>query len=703
MTVDHHPIQIAADVGGTFTDVILIDDTGRLRTRKVPSTPPDFERAVLGAVRDLLTETGTPGASVGRVAHGTTVATNAVLEHRGARTALITTRGFRDVLELRRIRAPQNYDLFFDKPKPLIRRSLRLELTERLSARGEVLTPLAESELYEIKEKLVEEQVESIAVCLLHAYAHPRHEQFVGRFLREHLPEIPVSLSCEVLRERKEYERTATTAVNAYVRPVMRRYLDRMRAGLRQLGIAAPLMMMQSAGGLTPAEEAEVRPVYVLESGPAAGVLGSGYLAGRLGIRNLLSFDMGGTTAKAALIENGRVPLSTEYEVGATMSAGNRLVGGAGELILVPSVDIAEVGAGGGSIAFLDGAGGLHVGPRSAGAVPGPACYQRGGEEPTVTDANVALGYIRAGSLAGGDVRIDSEMARRAVQDRIATPLGLKLTDAAPGIHRIANAQMLRALREVSTQRGRDPRDFELMAYGGSGPVHAATLAAELGLRRIIVPLTPGLFSAVGLLVSGVEHHDVRSCVLPADALTAAALEALRAQMVKPMRDQFRSESIRPDQVNFHCSADVRFRGQFSMIRIGLPDEPFGDKTVEHLRRAFIEEHTRQFGHAAEVDNPIEVVAVRLVGRAKNGSETRALQTPDVPPGSDSTLRRATFANGGTMDVPVMTRALLPDSDRNAIPGPLLIDEYDATIVVTPGIRAWRDEMGNVVMGGAGN
>ena len=512
--IEPDSLRIGADVGGTFTDVVVIDQQGNVAHRKVPSTPPDFERAVLDALQTLLPEISDRDSTVSAVAHGTTVATNAVLEHRGARTALVTTAGFRDVLELRRIRAPQLYDLFFEKPEPLVPRYLRLELNERISADGRQLAVPDNAELHRIAEKLTSEGVESIAVCLLHSYAYPEHEQMVGRFLRDVLPDVPVSLSCEVLRERREYERTATTVVNAYVRPVMHGYLENLHQGMHEQTIDAPLLIMQSAGGLTPEQDARRRPVYVLESGPAAGVLAASFLAGQSGIDNLITFDMGGTTAKASLIENGRANYSPQYEVGASLSAGNCLLGGAGELIRAPTIDIAEVGAGGGSLAFLDRAGGLRVGPQSAGAVPGPVCYGRGGRQATLTDANVALGYIRPGPLADGQVAIDEDQAWRVIHDQIAVPLGLSIEEAAEGIHRIANARTMRALRSVSTERGRDPREFVLLAFGGSGPVHAVGLAEELQSPTVMVPRLPGLFSALGLLFSGIEHHSARSCRL---------------------------------------------------------------------------------------------------------------------------------------------------------------------------------------------
>ena len=688
------PIRVGADVGGTFTDVVLADAEGNVWTYKVPSTPPDFETAVLKGISQLLGDTTASGSDVAEVVHGTTVATNAVLEQRGALTALVTTRGFRDVLELRRIRAPQMYDLFFEKPPELVERCLRFEISERLSAQGEVLTPLDPDELTKLTQRLKQEKVESVAVCLLHAYAYPQHEILVGDFLRQHLPQVQVSLSSEVLRERKEYERTATTVVNAYVRPVMRGYLAALRAGMKSLAIHSPLLIMQSAGGLTPEGEAARRPVYVLESGPAAGVLASQATAGHLGLENVITLDMGGTTAKASLIEDGRVRYSPEYEVGASLSAGNRLVGGGGELIRAPSIDIAEVGSGGGSIAYLDGAGGVRVGPRSAGAVPGPACYSRGGQEPTVTDANVVLGYIRPGRLANGDVAIDADAARRAVQDRIAAPLDMDLLQAAEGIHRIANATTMRALRAVSTERGRDPREFVLMAFGGSGPVHAAGLAQELYIGRVIVPPLPGLFSALGLLASGVEHHDVRSCLLSREESKAESLEQIREELRQRMVAQFQAEGFAESGIALSWSADLRFQGQASEIRLELQSRALDGTAIQALNEAFEIEHERLYGHRSDPDNPIEIIAVRLVGRVVD----RGRETVFRPRASDFTPqshRRAYFGSAhGLVDTAVVARADLSGKAK----GPLLIDEYDSTIVVPPFMSVHRDGQGNVVM-----
>ncbi len=692
--VNSGTLRIGADVGGTFTDVVIIDDRGKLTRRKVPSTPPDFETAVLDAIEILLPATNQDDYSVTAVAHGTTVATNAVLEHRGARTALITTAGFRDVLELRRIRAPQLYDLFFDKPEPLVPRYLRLEIDERVSAAGDKLTTPNQEELAAIVDRLKSEHVESVAVCLLHSYAYPEHEKIIGAFLREQLPNVPVSISCEVLRERREYERTATTVVNAYVRPVMEGYLENLRQGMRKQGISAPLLIMQSAGGLTPEEDARHRPVYILESGPAAGVLAASRLAKQSGIDNVITFDMGGTTAKASLIENGKWNYSPEYEVGASLSAGNRLVGGGGELVRAPTIDIAEVGAGGGSVAFLDPAGGLHVGPQSAGAVPGPVCYDLGGTQATLTDANVVLGFIRTGKLADGQVIIDAEAAGRVIHDQIAEPLGLRVEEAAEGIHRIANARTMRALRAVSTERGRDPREFVLLAFGGSGPIHAAGLARELQSPTVVVPPLPGLFSALGLLFSGIEHHAARSCQLVGEDITVASVNAILNELRLEMFQQFSEEGFGPEAVDLFAGADLRFRGQTSEIRIDLSADEINPQMMEQLKTDFENEHERLYGHRSAPDNPMEIVTIRLIGRASDSENHPALSSVDSSVESVGDRKVWFGKQQGRVQTPVVCRSDLLQQTE----GPLLIDEYDTTIVVPPNVRVHCDEQGNIVM-----
>jgi N-methylhydantoinase A len=660
--------RIGVDVGGTFTDVILQRSDGQARVRKLLSTPPNYDAAVVEAVAALTTEP----AAVAGVVHGTTVATNAVLEHRGALTALVTTAGFRDVLELRRLRIPRMYEPFWRKPPPLVPRRRRYEVHERVRADGTILAPLDPAEARAVAALLREAEVESVAVCLLHSYAFPDHEQQLGEILRDELPDVPISLSSEILREQREYERSATTVVNAYVRPLMGRYVADIRRGLDGAGVRAPLTIMQSSGGVMSAEDAVSRPVLALESGPAAGVVAALGIARRLGFANAIAFDMGGTTAKASLIEHGAVSRGREYEVGGTLSAGNRLMRGAGELLRIPTIDIAEVGAGGGSIAWIDAAGGLQVGPRSAGAAPGPACYGRGGREPTVTDANVFLGLMPEGPVADGQITIRRRLAEQALA-RVAVPLGLSTLAASAGIHAIANARMTRALRAVSSEKGRDPRAFALIAYGGAGPVHALGLAEELGCATVLVPALAGLFSSVGLLFARPEFHDVHSCHLDARALPVSEVE-----------DVFRAlaERLARDDLEWVRSAELRYDGQSWEIEVELPPGPL---EPDALIATFEDEHERLYGVRGEPGSPIHIRALRLAGLGRSSAvDAFGLELP--PPGRASDRHAA--LGEGFEELPVRTRGSIGAA---AEPGPLLIDEYDTTVVVRPGWSARRD------------
>ena len=659
--------RVGVDVGGTFTDVILHGADGRVSIRKLLSTPPSYDRAVVDAVGGLA------AGPVAEVVHGTTVATNAVLERRGSPTALVTTAGFRDVLELRRLRIPHMYDLFWRKPPPLVERYLRFELNERVAADGTVVRALDEEESRALAARLRATGVESVAVCFLHSYLYPEHEQRFGAILAEELPDVNVSLSSEILREQREYERSATTVVNAYVRPLMSSYLDRIRTGLDGIGIDGPLQIMQSSGGVMTADDAKERPVFALESGPAAGVVAARGMGQQLGVDNLLAFDMGGTTAKASLIEDGAISRGREYEVGGSMSAGSRLIRGAGELLRIPTIDIAEVGAGGGSIAWLDPAGGLQVGPRSAGADPGPACYGRGGEEPTVTDANVLLGYMPAGTVADGQVTISAELAEQAVR-RVAEPLGLTLLEAASGIHRIANARMTRALRSVSSEKGRDPRDFALIAYGGAGPIHAAGLAEDLGMRTVLVPAVAGLFSAVGLLFARPEFHEVRTCHLDVDAVDPSVVAALFAEMETRLAHALEGRS----KVEWARTADLRYGGQSWEVEVAFPT----GSDLAALRARFEDEHERLYGVKDQAGSPVEIRALRLTALGE-AAATRSFQVGANAAGSNGATRQIDGTN-----VAVRTRASVGEAPE---PGPLLVDEYDTTVVVPPGWSARRD------------
>ncbi|HET8605439.1 MAG TPA: hydantoinase/oxoprolinase family protein [Gaiellaceae bacterium] len=652
--------RIGADVGGTFTDVILQRADGSTQIRKLLSTPPTYDAAVVEAVAGLR-----DGARVSGVVHGTTVATNAVLERRGARAALVTTAGFRDVLELRRLRIPRMYEPFWRKPEPLVARRLRFEVGERMAADGAVLRPLDESEARALAATMREADVESVAVCLLHSYLYPAHEERLGAILREELPDVYVSLSSEILREQREYERSATTVVNAYVRPLMERYVGDIRRGLDAAGVRAPLTIMQSSGGVMTADDAKRRPVLALESGPAAGVVAALGIARRLGYANAIAFDMGGTTAKASLIEHGAVARGREYEVGGALSAGSRLMRGSGELLRIPTIDIAEVGAGGGSLAWLDRAGGLQVGPRSAGADPGPACYGRGGVEPAVTDANVVLGYIPEGPLADGQISISRELGERALE-RVGVPLGLATDEVAAGIHAIANARMTRALRSVSSEKGRDPRDFALIAYGGAGPVHAVGLAEELGCRTVLVPALAGLFSALGLLFARPEFHAVRTCHLDARAIAGTELDRVF--------DELRAGL---DGVEFVRSAELRYGGQTWEIEVDAGDPV----DLEALVAAFENEHERLYGVRGEPGSPVEIRALRLAGLGPSSAVERLAVGGGFAP-------RETVRETALGTLPVRSRASVGEQPE---PGPLLVDEYDTTVVVRPGWTARRE------------
>jgi N-methylhydantoinase A len=505
--------RLGIDIGGTFTDLVLVGSDGSIRTHKVLSTPNDFGDAIVSGVRDLL-----DGAEVriDEVVHGTTVCSNAILEGKGARTGLITTRGFRDALEIGRMRYPRLYDLTWSKPPPLVPRRQRREVVERLDRDGAVVEPLDETSVVEALQALLSQRIESLAVCLLHSYLDGSHERRV-REIAEHLaPELPISLSCDVLPEIGEYERTSTTVINAYLRPVVGQYLTTLARGLDSVDVHAPVYVMQSNGGVMAAGIAAERPIHIVESGPAAGVIAAQQLARELNLSDVIALDMGGTTAKASIIEAGRLQRASEFEVAGGLNIGNRLNTGAGYKLRVPAIDVVEVGAGGGSLVIIDAARALHVGPESAGAEPGPVCYARGGDQPTLTDANLLLGYLNPSTLLGGTLPIDYALAEAAFQQRVAGPLGMSLPEAAYGVHQIAVANMVRAVKAISSERGRDPRRFACVAYGGNGPLHAISAAMELGIGLVIIPPSPGVFSAFGLLTAELSVHAARSLLCSA-------------------------------------------------------------------------------------------------------------------------------------------------------------------------------------------
>jgi N-methylhydantoinase A len=687
--------RVGVDIGGTFTDIVFLDGQGRLFIKKVSSSADDYARAIVDGLREVFEETGLGGPDVAEVLHGTTVASNAILELRGARTGLITTRGFRDVLEIRHLRMPRLYDLTWDKPLPLVERRLRAEVDERITADGAVVRPLAEGDVEHALDHLLAEGIEALAVCLINSYANPVHEERIRDIVGRRAPWLPLCLSAEVLPEIKEYERTATTVVNAYVMPIVRRYLATLRAGLDSIGARAPLLIMQSNGGLMTDEAAAARPMHIIESGPAAGVVGAQVLARQVGLAKLITLDMGGTTAKASIVEDGVVHRAGEYQVGGGIMHGSRLLTGAGYLVRVPAIDLAEVGAGGGSLVWLDAGGALQVGPRSAGAFPGPLCYDLGGTEPTVTDANVILGYLSPTALAGGAVKLNAARSREVFQTKVAAPLGLSLEEAAHGAHLIAASNMMRAIRAVSSERGRDPREFALFAFGGNGPVFAAGIARALEITRVIVPPAPGLFSAFGLLYSEIEHHYVRTWRRRTRGLDPASLGEALARMEAEARAQLAIEGFAGAGARITRSADCRYAGQSFELTVPIPEGPPGAGAGAALEDAFGCEHERTYGHRADVDEPVEIVTLRVVGQGIP-DRPRAPARLTIDSGREGpTHRRVYFGReAGWLDTPILSRAALAVSR----PGPAIVEEYDATCVIPPGARAALDESGNIVM-----
>lgn len=664
---------LGIDIGGTFTDILSLHEDGTLKARKVPSTPDDYSRAVLEAVDVDL--------STADVRHGFTVATNTLLEHRGERSALITTKGFRDVLELGRLRAGRLYDLHYKKPKGLIDRALRFEVAERLNPKGEVLEPLALEELDAVLGEIDRLGVRSIAVCLLHAYANPAHEKAVAKRILERLPDASVTLSSELLPVMKEFERTSSAAVNAYIRPRVEKYLNTLDERLRSRGLKAPLSVMQSNGGLSHVESAYAKPIFYIESGPAAGVVGALHIGRRKGLRDLLTFDMGGTTAKASLIEDGRALMTSSLEVGGEINVGRKLISGGGYRVLTPAIDLAEVSAGGGSIASVDKAGGLRIGPRSAGSRPGPACYGLGGEDPTVTDADVLLGYLNPRALLGGGFPLKRELAEDAVRRAVAEPMGLDVVKAAHGIQQVVNSNMARALRAVSSERGRDPRRFALLAFGGNGPVHAAGLAELLDIKKILVPPAPGLFSSLGLIFADIEHHLVRSRFMPLSE--AGDLSAELAELGRAGHELLARHGQPEAEREIEFTLGLRYAGQTEELEI-----PVGKDVAARFHDA----HRREFGYST--DEPIQLVSLRAACRGTK----RQVPLPErfgLERGFTPLSPRRPVYFGRWMDVDVLTRADLSAAPK---PGPLLVEEYDSTTVVPPGWSVSIDGQDNILL-----
>ena len=690
--------RIGIDTGGTFTDGVLINETtGEIQITKVPSTPDDPSRGFLNAAARLLKEASVEPEQVGYVVHGTTVATNAIIEGNVARTGFITTKGFRDMLEIARQIRPSLYDLQFEKPAPLVPRYLCFGVPERLNALGEVITPLDEDAVRTVALKLKEEGVEAIAVCLLHSYANQDHERRIGKILNEVMPEVAISLSSDIVPEFREYFRASTAVVNSSITPIVGQYLSSIEERLRADGLESELLVMQSNGGVYTFEAAVERPVYMVESGPAAGVIAASYVADAIGYSNVLSFDMGGTTTKAALIQDGEPKVTKDYEVGAAAGADTGAGRGSGYPIRTPVIDLVEIGAGGGSIAWVDPGGVLRVGPRSAGADPGPACYGQGGTEPTITDANLVLGRLNPDYFLGGEVPLHKNLAEKAIMTRCAEPLGLTLLEAANGIVEIANSAMVNALRLISVQRGFDPRDFVLVGFGGAGPVHATKLAIDTDVPLTIIPMSPGITSALGLLVTDLKHENSRTRINRVSNSVPSEIETILDELETLGRDALVKEGVPESEMDFERHADVRYVGQSYELTVELAPGTITQVTLDGVTADYHVAHERAYGHNAP-EEPVEFVNMQVTARGEIARPNLKEVTRGT--GSDGAIKETRdvyFAESdGLVPTPVFDRYRLGEGDQ--IAGPAIVEEVDSTTVIHPGTSATIDVVGNLLI-----
>lgn len=650
--------RLGVDVGGTFTDLVALSE-GRLVTAKVPSTPQDQSAGVMNSIETSEVEPGVVDA----LAHGMTVATNALLERRGARTALVTTEGFRDVIEIARQNRPSLYDLSQDRPPPLVPRELRFAVKERMGPEGEILA-LDEESLKEVVSSIKEAEVEAVAVCLLFAFMHPEHEERVGEALREELPEVHVSLSSEVLPEFREYERFSTTTADAYLAPKLAAYLKNLAGKAEEIGVPSPLIM-QSSGGVVGIDDAIADAAGCLLSGPAGGVVGAAYVGELGGFQNLLTFDMGGTSTDVATIIDGEAQTTTETVV-------------AGLPIKLPMVDIHTVSAGGGSIAWADAGGALRVGPHSAGAEPGPVAYGQGGEEPTVTDANLFLGYLADEATLGGEVVLQQELSEKSLA-ALGEKLGLDAQEAALGIVRVANAEMVRALRVISVERGLDPREFALLAFGGAGGMHACSLAEELGMETVLVPRAGGVLSALGLAISDLRHDYVNPYLVSLENVDEEEFE-------KKFENMESSASEDLEDPEYDRRADLRYRGQSFELTVEAD-------SLEKLEERFHAAHEQRYGYRMD-DESVELVNLRLISTVP--VEKPELDEP-APEGEEkeSGNRQANF-DGEWQEVPVLDRERMGKGSE--VSGPAIVEFKESTCVVRPGWRGAVDGVGTLVL-----
>ncbi|MCC6471803.1 MAG: hydantoinase/oxoprolinase family protein [Alphaproteobacteria bacterium] len=684
-------MELGVDIGGTFTDLALHDRaSGRMLVGKVLTDYRDLAAGVLRGIDDLLARHKLDGAAIRKVVHGTTLATNALIERRGARTALIVSRGFRDLLQMARESRYDIFDIDLQVPEPLVPRRLVFEVTERIAADGAVVTPLALGELADIVGGLRREDISAVAVCLLHGFRNPAHERAVAEELRRIAPHLAVSLSSDVMPDIREYERASTAVANAYVQPVVRSYLDRLADGLRSAGVNADPLLIGSDAGMIGRAAALRYPVRLVESGPAGGALAASSFGAAAGVKDLIAFDMGGTTAKICVIDDGKPERADQFEVARV----HRFAKGSGLPIKVPVIEMIEIGAGGGSIAQVDELSLLRVGPESAAADPGPACYALGGDRPTVTDADLHLGYLDADFFLGGAMKLDRERAAQAIRRHVAEPLGIDLTRAAWGIHAVVNDNMARAAKVHCLERGKDPRDYTLFAYGGAGPVHAAHVAAALGIRRVMYPLRAGVMSALGFLTAPAAFERMRADIAPIEAVDPDRANRILRELEGEAADMVGAAGVPGSACKVHRSAGIRFAGQSYSLSVPLPPKPLTREGLRRLHRDFIAAYRARY-YRLNPDAPVEVVSWRV---SVTGPRSSLRIAPvDVTGRVARKGSRPVYfpAAGRFLDCPVYDRfALAPGK---ALRGPAVIEESESTVVIGPGAVAAIDRGGNLM------
>ena len=677
-------LNVALDIGGTFTDLIIVDEsTGSLEHGKSSTTPHDLTVGILNCLK----KSGVDLSLCRSFVHGTTVAINTVIEGKGAKTVLITTKGAKDVYRIGRGNRPESYNIFFKRPVPLVPRHLTFEADERVLASGEVLTPLQDKETEAVARAVADVSPEALAVSFLHSYINPAHEARMGEALRKVLPSTFISLSHEILREYREYERTSTTVINSYIGPIVKRYIEDLEKLIDSMGFPGELLIMQSNGGVMSPDMAKMAPVAMMESGPVGGIIASAEIAKRLGYQDVIAFDMGGTTAKASLIKDGEAAVAEGYYVGGYAS---------GQPVMLPVIDVTEVGAGGGSIAWIDDVGGLKVGPQSAGGHPGPVCYDQGGEEPTVTDANVVLGRISSQNFLGGEMPLNLEKARKAIEEKVASKLGLSVEEAALGIIQIAVAKMSLAVRGVSVEKGYDPRDFVLVASGGAGPVHALAIARELNIPRVIVPILPAHFSAIGMLMTDIKHDFVRTYYKPLLEADFIEIKRIYEEMVSIGRETIAKEGVGTDAIKTQAFFDLRYIGQEFFLTIPVSEKEISSGDKEAIRAHFDSLHDTRYGHKA-AEEPLEIVNARLTAYGLRKKVAISEKKKDMGKKKIKGQRDVLMEDTGKpVKCPIYERDALSAGDT--VDGPAIIEEYASTTFLSFGEKARISEFDDIII-----